>query len=118
MHRTYPTLLILYVYGVPVQGEGLGLVLSGGMLLEDTERILLSRLILTDLPQPLFYYAALLLMCLGLVLTALAVLGCWSAHLNNYCLLSLVSTKHYTGSQILQTSLCTFWVVYSTFSHG
>ncbi|KAG8241939.1 hypothetical protein J6590_076058 [Homalodisca vitripennis] len=62
--------------------------MCGGLLLEDTERILTSRLILTSLPQPLFYYVALLLMSLGLILTALSVLGCWSAHLNNYCILS------------------------------
>ncbi|KAG8241940.1 hypothetical protein J6590_076058 [Homalodisca vitripennis] len=71
-----------------MQGGGLGLVMCGGLLLEDTERILTSRLILTSLPQPLFYYVALLLMSLGLILTALSVLGCWSAHLNNYCILS------------------------------
>lgn len=67
-------------------------MMSGGILLEDSERILMSRLILVSLAQPMFYYVALLLMCLGLLLTALSVLGCWSAHLTNYFTLSIVSS--------------------------
>ncbi|XP_054263745.1 CD151 antigen-like [Macrosteles quadrilineatus] len=82
------SIIALILANLVFMGGGLGLVFSGGLLLEDTERILTSRLILTSLTEPLFYYIALSLMMLGLILTALSVLGCWAAHLDNYCVLS------------------------------
>ncbi|XP_026280247.1 uncharacterized protein LOC113207771 isoform X2 [Frankliniella occidentalis] len=77
--------------------SGLGAVVLGALLLSDAPRVLLSRLILaasasgTGLaltpPQPLLYYVSLAAMGLGLVVCAVAVLGCWASCLRSYCIL-------------------------------
>ncbi|XP_065331399.1 leukocyte antigen CD37-like [Cloeon dipterum] len=63
---------------------GVGLVVLSALLLSDTERVLLSRLLLLDaeaqkVHYPPFYYAALAVGCAGLAACSTALLGCWSA---------------------------------------
>lgn len=43
-----------------------------------------------DLPQPLFYYIALGIITLGLILCLAGVMGCWAACIDSYCVLTLV----------------------------
>lgn len=80
------------------QASGSVLVTGGFLLLCDSSRILLSRLLvpgpvswIETLPHPLFYYFALGVICLGLVLSFSGVLGCWAACLDSYCILTVVS---------------------------
>ncbi|KAI5733136.1 hypothetical protein M8J76_008103 [Diaphorina citri] len=70
---------------------GVCLVLGGAYLLSDTERVLLSRLIYNAVPlhQPLFYYVALALMIIGLLVLALSVFGCYAVQVENSCLVAL-----------------------------
>ncbi|GLV31995.1 Tetraspanin 68C [Carabus blaptoides fortunei] len=70
------------------------LVTAGFLLLCDSDRVLLSRLLVPgpasltdDLPQPLFYYFALGVIALGLVLCLAGVMGCWAACIDSYCML-------------------------------
>lgn len=84
-----------------LQVSGLGAVVLGALLLCDAPRVLMSRLILAAgvsgansallPPQPLLYYACLAVMGLGLVICAVAVLGCWASCLHSYCILGTVS---------------------------
>ncbi|KAK3917207.1 CD82 antigen [Frankliniella fusca] len=81
--------------------SGLGAVVLGALLLSDAPRVLLSRLVLAASaygggagpaqglapPQPLLYYVSLAAMGLGLVVCAVAVLGCWASCLRSYCIL-------------------------------
>ena len=85
-----------------LQVSGLCAVVLGALLLSDTPRVLMSRLILAPSgsgpgsalmpPQPLLYYVSLAAMGLGLVVCAVAVLGCWASCLHSYCILGAVST--------------------------
>ncbi|XP_066138366.1 CD151 antigen [Euwallacea fornicatus] len=72
---------------------GFTLVTGGMLVLFDTERILLSKLLVggpfSDLTQPYLYYVAIALALLGLTLAAAGILGCWASCLHNYWLLSL-----------------------------
>ncbi|XP_026686000.1 tetraspanin-11-like [Diaphorina citri] len=70
---------------------GVCLVLGGAYLLSDTERVLLSRLVYNAVPlhQPLFYYVALALMIIGLLVLALSVFGCYAVQVENSCLVAL-----------------------------
>ncbi|XP_034240056.1 uncharacterized protein LOC117644588 [Thrips palmi] len=77
--------------------SGLAAVALGALLLSDAPRVLMSRLILAAgvsganatllPPQPLLYYVCLAVMALGLVVCAVAVLGCWASCLHSYCIL-------------------------------
>ncbi|KAK6637545.1 hypothetical protein RUM44_007967 [Polyplax serrata] len=71
-------LLILGVFG---RLSGVCLVFLGCVVLNDTPRILLSRLFLEPgfVSQPLLYYVALALIVAGLIVCAVAVLGCWAS---------------------------------------
>lgn len=83
-----------------MQVSGLAAVALGALLLCDAPRVLMSRLILAAgvsgansalvPPQPLLYYVALASMGLGLVICAVAVLGCWASCLHSYCILGTV----------------------------
>ncbi|XP_075235080.1 tetraspanin 68C [Lycorma delicatula] len=66
---------------------GLLLVTAAIILLLDTDRVLLSRVVVIELQHPLFYYAALACILIGLTVSSLSVLGCWATHCNNNCLL-------------------------------
>lgn len=87
-------------YPVILQASGTVLVTGGFLLLCDSSRILLSRLLVPgpsswteSLPHPLFYYFSLGVICLGLILCFAGVIGCWAACLDNYCVLTVVSVK-------------------------
>ena len=80
-----------------LQLSGLALVVLGAVLLTDVPRVLLSRLLGSNhmSSHPLFYYIALGLMGMGLVVCAICVLGFWAVCLHSHCLLALVSnSKH------------------------
>jgi len=78
-----------------LQLSGLALVVLGAVLLTDVPRVLLSRLLGSYhmSSQPLFYYIALGLMGMGLVVCAICVLGFWAVCLHSHCLLALVSNS-------------------------
>lgn len=71
---------------------GFTLVTGGMLVLFDSERILLSKLLeagpFSELPHPFFYYVAVGLALMGLTLAAAGILGCWASCLHNYWLLS------------------------------
>ncbi|XP_044729409.1 tetraspanin-36 [Chrysoperla carnea] len=74
---------------------GISLIISGFLILCDWPKVLLSRLILPivgsqNLPQPPLYYAALVLLGTGLIICSAAVLGCWSACIFNYFILTIL----------------------------
>jgi hypothetical protein len=77
-----------------LQLTGLALVVLGAVLLTDVSRVLLSRLLGSDhtTTHPLFYYVALGLMGVGLLVCAAGILGFWAACLHSHCLLALVGT--------------------------
>ncbi|CAH1126972.1 unnamed protein product [Ceutorhynchus assimilis] len=69
-------------------------LISGGMLvLFDSERILLSKLLAAgpfpELTQPYLYYVSIGLALLGLILATAGILGCWASCLHSYWLLSI-----------------------------
>lgn len=69
-------------------------VVCGFLLLCDTQRILLSRLLAAPdggLAQPPFYYLALALLGGGMIMCAAAALGCWATYMPGYIILSFVS---------------------------
>lgn len=79
---------------VVLQLSGLALVVLGAVLLTDVPHVLLSRLLGPSyMPtHPLFYYVALGLMGMGLLVCATGVLGFWATCLHSHCLLALVGT--------------------------
>ncbi|XP_029173469.1 uncharacterized protein LOC114942301 [Nylanderia fulva] len=69
--------------------SGFALMSLGGLLLADSERILLSRLLGPgDIhpDQPLFYYLAFAIVALGFLIAITGLLGCWAACLFNRCI--------------------------------
>lgn len=69
-------------------------VVCGFLLLCDTQRILLSRLLAAPdggLMQPPFYYMALALLAGGMIVCATAALGCWATYMPGYIILTFVS---------------------------
>ncbi|XP_018330643.1 tetraspanin-11 [Agrilus planipennis] len=71
-----------------------GILATGGILIIfDTERVLLSKVLSTDtlgagnLPHPVLYYVALGIVMLGFSLAGVGVLGCWASCLHSYCFL-------------------------------
>ncbi|XP_060800578.1 tetraspanin-33 [Amyelois transitella] len=66
-------------------------VVCGFLLLCDTQRVLLSRLLASPeagLDQPPFYFLALALLAAGLLMCATAALGCWATYLPGYFILT------------------------------
>ncbi|XP_011184645.1 tetraspanin-11 isoform X1 [Zeugodacus cucurbitae] len=74
---------------------GVMLVVFGFYLINDSKRILLSRLLVTtseqlnSLPQPLFYYISIAIPVAGCVAVFIALLGYWASYQQTYCCLSL-----------------------------
>lgn len=69
-------------------------MISGFLLLCDSRRVLLSRLLATPeggLPEPPFYYLALALLVAGLTICAVGALGCWATYMPGYAILTIVS---------------------------
>jgi hypothetical protein len=93
-----------------LQLSGLALVVLGAVLLSDVPRILLSRLLGSNHMslQPLFYYIALGLMGVGLVVCATCVLGFWAVCLQSHCLLALVSNSKGAFFCLVVSNKCTF----------
>lgn len=72
-------------------------VVCGFLLLCDSKRILLSRLLASpegELIEPPFYYLALALLVLGLIVCAVASLGVWATYMPGYIVLTIVSNKN------------------------
>ncbi|XP_041973402.1 tetraspanin-17 [Aricia agestis] len=66
-------------------------VVCGFLLLSDTRRILLSRLLATPedgLDEPPFYYVALALLASGLVVCVVAAIGVWATYMPGYIILT------------------------------
>lgn len=82
-------------YGFYLQACGFVEVISGFLLLCDSKRILLSRLLAAPdddlLTHPPFYYLALGLLAAGLAMCATGALGCWATYMPSYAVLSIVS---------------------------
>ncbi|KAL3279231.1 hypothetical protein HHI36_016744 [Cryptolaemus montrouzieri] len=72
---------------------GFTLVTGGLLLLFDTDRVLLSKLLVSgvqaSLRYPLFYYAAIGVTVLGCILAMTGVLGCWASCMHSYWMLSI-----------------------------
>lgn len=87
-----------------LQASGFILTIGGMLVLFDTERVILSKLLSTgqfsNMPHPFLYYASIGLSLLGLVLAATGILGCWASCLHNYCLLTLVSLFTITTCEV------------------
>ncbi|CAB3224997.1 unnamed protein product [Arctia plantaginis] len=67
-------------------------VMCGFLLLCDSKRILLSRLLAapdSELAHPPFYYLALALLVSGLAMCATGALGCWTTYMPGYAVLSI-----------------------------
>lgn len=68
-------------------------MVTGFLLLCDSRRILLSKLLITpdtSLPQPPFYYVGLGLLVAGLAVCATTALGCWITYMPGYIILTMV----------------------------
>ncbi|XP_014210476.1 CD151 antigen-like [Copidosoma floridanum] len=79
--------------------SGFALMSLGAILLIDSDRILLSRLIGTNdvyPEQPPFYYAALAVVAIGFLIAIAGLLGCWASCLHNCCI-----TASYVGLLML-----------------
>ncbi|XP_031780925.1 CD82 antigen [Nasonia vitripennis] len=69
--------------------SGFVLMSLGALLLADSDRVLLSRLLgSSDIhpEQPLFYYVSLLVVGIGFVIAITGILGCWASCLYNCCI--------------------------------
>ncbi|XP_049865369.1 tetraspanin-1 [Pectinophora gossypiella] len=67
-------------------------VVCGFLLLCDTQRVLLSRLLAAPdagLAHPPFYYLALALLAAGLAMCATSALGCWATYMPGYFILTI-----------------------------
>ena len=65
----------------------------GVLLLADSERVLLSRLLGpgdAHPDQPLFYYLAFAIVGLGFLIAITGILGCWASCLFNCCITTTV----------------------------
>lgn len=83
-----------FIKSLFTQACGFVEVISGFLLLCDSRRVLLSRLLATPedgLPEPPFYYLALALLVAGLTICAVAALGCWATYMPGYAILTMVS---------------------------
>lgn len=68
---------------------GIGLVVCGIILLGDTERMLISRLIPLQSQAPILYYLCLAIIFLGLTVIIISTTGCWATYIDSYCILSI-----------------------------
>ncbi|XP_045461051.1 CD151 antigen [Harmonia axyridis] len=72
---------------------GFTLVSGGLLLLFDSDRVLLSKLLVSgvqaNLRYPLLYYASIGITLMGCVLAMTGVLGCWASCMHSYCMLTL-----------------------------
>lgn len=74
--------------------SGFVLMSLGALLLADSDRILLSRLLgSSDVhpEQPIFYYVALVIVGIGFIIAITGILGCWASCLYNCCITAAVS---------------------------
>ncbi|KAK4883014.1 hypothetical protein RN001_006333 [Aquatica leii] len=71
---------------------GCTLITGGLLVLFDSGKILLSRLLsvgpLTSMPHPLLYYIAIGVTSVGLVIVGIGIIGCWASCLHSYFLLT------------------------------
>ncbi|CAG9563591.1 unnamed protein product [Danaus chrysippus] len=71
---------------------GFAKVVCGFLLLSDSKRILLSRLLVSPdsaLDEPPFYYLSLALLATGLTVCAVSALGVWATYLPGYAILTI-----------------------------
>ncbi|KAK5649779.1 hypothetical protein RI129_000808 [Pyrocoelia pectoralis] len=72
---------------------GCSLVTGGLLILFDSGRILLSRLLssgpLASMPQPFLYYVAIGIISAGLIIIGIGIIGCWASCLHSYFLLTV-----------------------------
>ncbi|KAJ8941449.1 hypothetical protein NQ318_016889, partial [Aromia moschata] len=92
------------------QACGFTLAVGGMLVLFDSERVLLSKLLSTEqlspsLPHPLLYYIAIGLSLLGLLIAGTGILGCWASCMNNYCMLTLFNCCGIESANEYDTSL-------------
>ncbi|XP_058800814.1 tetraspanin-3-like [Phymastichus coffea] len=69
--------------------SGFVLMSLGALLLADSDRVLLSRLLGSSdnhPEQPLFYYVALVVVAIGFLISVTGILGCWASCLYNCCI--------------------------------
>ncbi|GBP69726.1 hypothetical protein EVAR_79961_1 [Eumeta japonica] len=89
-------------------------VICGFILLCDTRRVLLSRLLAapdSSLTHAPFYYVALALLVAGLGACAVAALGCWATYLPGYIILSFyfIVVLCLTGGEVACGALAAAW---------
>lgn len=80
----------------------------GVLLLADSERILLSRLLGpgdAHPDQPLFYYLAFVIVGVGFCIAVTGILGCWASCLFNCCITTTVRILYF----------CSFHCLFSEF---
>ncbi|KAF9796741.1 hypothetical protein SFRURICE_014565 [Spodoptera frugiperda] len=84
-------------------------VISGFLLLCDSKRILLSRLLAAPdddlLTHPPFYYLALGLLAAGLAMCATGALGCWATYMPSYAVLSILQCCGMTDARNYDMSI-------------
>lgn len=69
------------------------LLLIGFFLMYDSNRILLSRLLVApdiEIPQPPYYYTAIVFIGVGIYMIATSALGFWATYARGYCILTMV----------------------------
>lgn len=74
--------------------SGFALMSLGVLLMFDSDRVLLSRLMGPEenqLEQPLFYYLSFAIVGLGFFMAVAGLLGCWASCLFNCCITASVS---------------------------
>lgn len=65
--------------------------------MSDEPRMLVSTLLvasnesLAELSQPLFFYIAIIVSCIGIIIALIGFIGCWAAFINKFCILFVVS---------------------------
>lgn len=72
---------------------GIFKVVCGFLLLCDSQRVLLSKLMVapeSELAQPPLYYVALALLMAGLIACGAATLGCWATYMPGYAIFTMV----------------------------
>ncbi|KAF2881390.1 hypothetical protein ILUMI_24788 [Ignelater luminosus] len=96
---------------------GCTLVTGGLLVLFDSGRILLSRLLspgpLTAMPHPLLYYLALGVTALGLLLAGVGILGCWASCLHSYLML----TAYFLIIMVILVGECAIYAISWAWPH-
>ncbi|KAL4703411.1 hypothetical protein ACJJTC_011200 [Scirpophaga incertulas] len=92
MYRKIATANVLYgFFNTLFFASGFAKVVCGFLLLCDSQRILLSGLLVSpeeELDQPPFYFLALALLAVGLAVCATAAMGCWATYMPGYIILT------------------------------